>query len=1475
MKHTISIRPLTALLALLLVNLTLQAQIAAGTYAIPGTVGSTSVNNLTELATLLNANAVTGDCIFEFSSSYTGSETFPVVFTNNSGTGRVIIRPNSTVSTPLVTSGVTTAFALVDFNHGHDITFDGRPGGQGTSIMWQFKNTEASSAFPAFRFINNAFNDTLQYLDIRCSGSSSGQTILISTSTTGTGNKYDVIQNCKIGNNAAASYTAIYANGSAAPNNNGFITIKDNEIYNFQGYSNGPPTNGGIVVSATGNTGGGWKISGNSFYSTLTTGGSFLTAIYFAPGTGATGNVISGNYIGGRAAQCGTAGTPWIFNGYRGYTTYTDFTGIYAVGANTVSNNTIQNIRLSTTVTSQTFSGINIGGASVTTVSGNTVGSATDSNSIHAGGMGVVVGIWNQSTGAVTIDNNTVANLTSNAAYPPTSWTYADVIGIYHNSSGLLGATVTTNNRVFNLTTSNSTNFNQYFPIYAGGGISSQQIGNYARSIMAGICLQTAASNNHVISNNIVYGLNTTYGAGSNTTYIHGIVPNGGTGNITVDANEVYGLYAPNNIGASANFVGLTGIYLPTAFQGKYTITNNIVALGLRPTDGSSVQNALISGIWDNTDINNVNLKLKVYHNSVYIGGTNNNTYSNNLNSYAFRRMLIYGSTVYDSLILLNNIFENDRTTATGTGKNYGKYLNSAVDVIDNYNDVYGTGTNYIYTNVGGSDYTSLAIAQLAGTGLDANSIAANPLYNSTSGTAPDLHIPLNSPANQAGTPTLTTTTDFDGIIRANYTPVDLGATVAGGAQPCVPTAATIAPSACATYTSPSGHHTWTSGGTYTDTLTNAAGCDSIITINLTINANPVASILPATVTICSGATATLTAGGGTGFSWSNSLGTNAQVSVNPTGNTTYTVTVTGANSCSATASRTVNVNALPNAAITGATAVCPGGSTTLTASGGTAYGWSNSLGSNAQVTVSPANNTTYTVTVTDANTCSATATKTVTINSLPNAVINGVPAICAGGSATLTAGGGTSYNWSNSLGTGATKTVSPANATTYTVTVTDANTCSATASKLVTVNPLPNAAISGPTTICSGLSAALTASGGTGYSWSNSLGSNAQVNVSPANNTTYTVTVTDANTCSATAQHTVSVTTAPTATITGTSVTCAGENVTLTANGGNTYQWANSLGTNASITQQPTTTTTYTVTVSVGANCSATASQTVMVNQPAASQFSATICGGSSYLYNGIAQTIGGSYPDTLQTINGCDSVVTLNLTVTPEPVVTITAGGSLTFCQGDSVALAATSGFVDYNWSNSGATQVVQVTTAGSYTVTVTDANNCTASSSPTVVTVNALPAVPVITQSGNVLSSTAATGYQWYLNNGPVNNATNQQVTVTQNGSYYVQVTDTNGCSNHSAAINITTVGIEALNGNAGIKVYPNPNSGSFIIEFTDNTEREIEITDAVGRVVFNATSATRKLPVTINQAAGLYFVRLKQNNQLSSLKLTVVR
>ncbi|MDI3479485.1 MAG: hypothetical protein PWQ14_631, partial [Rikenellaceae bacterium] len=120
---------------------------------------------------------------------------------------------------------------------------------------------------------------------------------------------------------------------------------------------------------------------------------------------------------------------------------------------------------------------------------------------------------------------------------------------------------------------------------------------------------------------------------------------------------------------------------------------------------------------------------------------------------------------------------------------------------------------------------------------------------------------------------------------------------------------------------------------------------------------------------------------------------------------------------------------------------------------------------------------------------------------------------VCTGSNTTLSASGASTYSWSHSLGSGSSKTVTPTATTTYTVTGTSSG-CTATATVSVTVNPLPTVlASASPSTINSGQSSVLTASGASTYSW-NTGGNTASITVSPTSTTTYTVTGTSTLGC-------------------------------------------------------------------------------------------------------------------------------------------------------------------------------------------------------------------------------------------------------------------------------------------------------------------------------------------------------------------------
>ncbi|WP_373550150.1 hypothetical protein, partial [Haliscomenobacter sp.] len=278
---------------------------------------------------------------------------------------------------------------------------------------------------------------------------------------------------------------------------------------------------------------------------------------------------------------------------------------------------------------------------------------------------------------------------------------------------------------------------------------------------------------------------------------------------------------------------------------------------------------------------------------------------------------------------------------------------------------------------------------------------------------------------------------------------------------------------------------------TYTLTVTNSNGCAGVASTIITVNPASTPAISATETsgttnndgTTCAGATVTLATSGGGTYAWSTGA-TTSSIDVAPAITTIYNVTVTNAG-CSGMASRTITVNPLPTPTITvgensgiesndGTT--CAGALVVLSTSGGGTYLWSTGA-TTSSINVAPTITTGYSVTVTNANACSGSATTTITVNPLPTPSItvtenSGTPndgTICSSTSVNLATSGGGTYAWSTGATTSAIN-VAPAITTTYTVTVTNGNGCSNTASQTIVVNPLVNASLSkNVDTICTG----------------------------------------------------------------------------------------------------------------------------------------------------------------------------------------------------------------------------------------------------------------------------------------------------------------------------------------------------------------------------------------------------------------------
>jgi hypothetical protein len=368
----------------------------------------------------------------------------------------------------------------------------------------------------------------------------------------------------------------------------------------------------------------------------------------------------------------------------------------------------------------------------------------------------------------------------------------------------------------------------------------------------------------------------------------------------------------------------------------------------------------------------------------------------------------------------------------------------------------------------------------------------------------------------------------------------------------------------------------------------------------------------------------------------------------------------------------------------------------------------------------------------------------------------------------------------------------------------------------LTVTTPLPPAPVvtaSGSTTLCTGNTVDLTSDVVLGNLWSTTETSQT---ITVGTTGDYSTTITDGNGCTATS-NVVSVVASspaiPVITSSGSTV-CEGNTVTLSIDWIGDINWSPTFEFNDTIQVSAVGTYDYSVVITDALGCTAqSAIEVVTINPTPTPQILAngptSFCangsvnivasGGDTYLWNdgttttaNITASIGGDYYCTVSSTAGC-SVMTDTITVTLFPTPTtpiITASGVTSFCSGGSVTLSSTSAN-GYNWGNGNTAQDLIVSTSGSYIVTISDVNGCTAVSLPQIVTVNANPVVTVTPNGpttfciGNSvdLTSSAITGNVWS------NTQTSQTITTNASGSYSTTVTDANGCTGISNVITVT--------------------------------------------------------------------------------------
>jgi gliding motility-associated-like protein len=569
----------------------------------------------------------------------------------------------------------------------------------------------------------------------------------------------------------------------------------------------------------------------------------------------------------------------------------------------------------------------------------------------------------------------------------------------------------------------------------------------------------------------------------------------------------------------------------------------------------------------------------------------------------------------------------------------------------------------------------------------------------------------------------------------------------------------------------------------------------------------------------------------------------------------TYDVTVTDANGCTATGSFTITEPPLLVANAVETNITCFGlcnGSVTSTPTGGTppySYAWtpnSPPLTGQGTSTITNLCPNTYSVTVTDFLGC--TSTQVVTITQPPQITLSvtKTDVQCNGacdGTASATVGGGTpgyTFLWAPGNPTGqGTANVTGLCPGTYTVTVSDANLCTRTQTITITQPNVLNATLTATSLLCNAdcsTTITSTVSGGTpGYTFSWAPGGQTTPSITNQCAGTYTLTVTDANGCTRVVTIVVSQPTPLVIIPSSTNVTCAGlctGSATVIAGGGTpaySYSWAPTAQTTASISSLCAGT--YTVTVEDANSCTMTSTVTIteptlLLSNP--SVVSDPLCSGNC---NGsvTGAPSGGTPPYTTNwlpgayagepglTITGlCAGTYTLvttdanscssnqSVTITQPPPLSAPITGSTSSCNvcNGTATVSPTGGTPPYTfvWSDPSA-QTTAVATGlcpnVTYTVTITDANGCTASGS---VTISQTIQITITTSNttlscfgacDGIATANAAGGanpytFLWLTVPGGVQvpGGTGQTVTGLCAGTYEVIVSDANGCLNRDS-------------------------------------------------------------------------------------------
>jgi hypothetical protein len=275
-------------------------------------------------------------------------------------------------------------------------------------------------------------------------------------------------------------------------------------------------------------------------------------------------------------------------------------------------------------------------------------------------------------------------------------------------------------------------------------------------------------------------------------------------------------------------------------------------------------------------------------------------------------------------------------------------------------------------------------------------------------------------------------------------------------------------------------------------------------------------------------------------------------------------------------------------------------------------------------------------------------------------------------------------------------------------------------------------------------------------------------------------------------------------------------------------------------------------------------------INSQTTNTLNQAVC--NSYYFNGQTLTSSGVYYDTLMNANGCDSLITLNLTInnSSSNVINQTACNNFFF---NGQTLTSSGVYYDTLMNANGCDSLITLNltinnfssnvlnqTAGVYYDTLMNVNGC-----DSIITLNLTVNTPntSVTQAGaNLTSNATSATYQWLScpSYSLIVGETNQSFTATANGDYAVAVT-VNGCTDTSACYTVIGIGIQESNAVSSFSVYPNPVSNTLYIQSsTAFSDKKKEFYNAFGQILF--TTKSNEIDVS-TYSKGIYYLKCEQH------------